>query len=58
MILSQKRADAVKRYLIGKGVDGSKLETAGFGESKPIADNKTPAGRQKNRRVEMAITFR
>lgn len=58
LILSQKRADAVKRYLIGKGVDGAKLETAGFGESKPIADNKTPIGRQKNRRVEMAITFR
>ncbi len=58
MILSQKRADAVKRYLIGRGVDGSKLETAGFGETRPIADNKTPAGRQKNRRVEMTITFR
>jgi outer membrane protein OmpA-like peptidoglycan-associated protein len=58
LILSQKRADAVKNYLIKKGVDGSKLETIGYGASKPIADNDTPEGRQRNRRVEMKITFR
>ena len=57
MILSHKRADAVKAYLIKRGVDGSKLETAGYGATRPIADNSTPEGRQKNRRVEMQITF-
>ncbi len=55
--LSRRRAESVRRYLIGRGVDGSKLATDGFGESRPIADNKTPAGRQKNRRVEMKIAF-
>lgn len=58
LVLSQKRAEAVKRYLIGKGVDGSKLETAGYGDTKPIADNKTKEGKQKNRRVEMTIVFK
>ena len=58
LILSQKRADAVKRYLIKRGVDGNKLESFGYGASKPIADNDTKEGRQKNRRVEMKITFR
>jgi outer membrane protein OmpA-like peptidoglycan-associated protein len=58
MILSQKRAVAVQNYLIKRGVDGSKLEAFGHGETMPIADNKTAAGRQKNRRVEMKITFR
>ncbi|MCS6818532.1 MAG: DUF5723 family protein [Chitinophagales bacterium] len=58
LILSQKRAEAVKRYLIGRGVDGSKLETEGFGETRPIADNKTKEGKQKNRRVEMKIIFK
>lgn len=57
LILSQKRADAVKKYLVGKGVGADKLQTMGYGESKPIADNKTNEGRQKNRRVEMNITF-
>jgi outer membrane protein OmpA-like peptidoglycan-associated protein len=58
MILSEKRANAVKAYLMKKGVDGSKLETVGYGDTKPVADNSTPEGRQKNRRVEMEITFR
>lgn len=58
LILSQKRATAVKKYLMKKGVEGSKLEDYGYGESKPIATNDTPEGRQKNRRVEMTITFR
>lgn len=58
LILSQKRADAVKRYLIGRGVDGAKLETEGFGETRPIADNSTKEGKQKNRRVEMKIIFK
>ena len=57
MDLSRRRAESVKAYLIDKGVKGSLLETAGYGLTKPIADNKTPAGRQKNRRVEMSIIY-
>ena len=57
LILSQKRANAVKDYLIKKGVNGAVLDAFGYGASKPIADNDTAAGRQKNRRVEMKITF-
>ena len=57
MILSQKRADAVKNYLTKKGVSSTYLETYGYGETKPIATNETKEGKQKNRRVEMTITF-
>jgi outer membrane protein OmpA-like peptidoglycan-associated protein len=56
--LSVKRAESVKKYLMSKNVDGNKLETAGYGLTKPIADNKTAEGRQKNRRVEMTIIFK
>lgn len=58
LILSQKRANAVKGYLTKKGVKAAKLEAYGFGESQPIADNDTKEGRQKNRRVQMTITFK
>ena len=58
MELSLKRANAVKTYLMGKGVNGSKLETAGYGLTRPIADNNTAAGRQKNRRVEMSVIYK
>jgi len=58
LILSQKRANAVKAYLVKRGVSADKLDAFGFGESNPIATNDTPEGRQKNRRVEMTITFR
>lgn len=52
MKLSQKRADSVKKYIVEKfGIDAARLSTVGYGESKPVADNKTDAGRQKNRRV-------
>ncbi len=52
--LSDKRAASVKAYLIEKyGVDGARLETKGFGETKPVASNDTPEGRQNNRRVEL-----
>jgi outer membrane protein OmpA-like peptidoglycan-associated protein len=57
-ILSEKRAAAVKAYLVKRGVDDNKLSTAGFGQTKPIADNKTNVGRQKNRRVEMNVEFK
>jgi len=51
--LSQMRADSVKNYLVAKfGVDASRISTKGYGASKPIADNKTKEGRQKNRRIE------
>lgn len=58
LLLSQKRANAVRAYLIKRGVDGLKLEALGYGESTPVADNDTPEGKQKNRRVEMKITFK
>ena len=53
--LSQKRADAVVAYLKTKGVDGGRLQATGYGPDKPIADNKSTLGRQKNRRVEFNI---
>ena len=57
LILSKKRAESLKNYLIAKGIDGNRLITEYFGETKPIADNTTDLGRQKNRRVEMKIVF-
>ncbi len=56
-VLSDKRAAAVKAYLVKKGVDESRLAATGYGETKPIADNKTAAGRQKNRRVELELSY-
>jgi outer membrane protein OmpA-like peptidoglycan-associated protein len=53
--LSQKRADAAKAYLVSKGIDTDRLSTAGFGSQQPIADNKTAAGKAKNRRVEIKV---
>ena len=53
--LSQKRADAVKEYLVGKGVAAERLETRGAGEDEPIDSNKTARGRAKNRRIEFKI---
>ena len=57
MSLSQNRALAVKSYLISRGISEAKLIAKWYGETKPIAPNDTPAGRQKNRRVEMSIVF-
>lgn len=57
MVLSKKRAESLKSYLVSKGVEATRLNTLFFGETKPIADNNTPEGRKKNRRVEMKIIF-
>ncbi len=53
--LSQSRAQAVVDYLLLKGISPDRLEAKGYSSSKPIADNKTPEGRQQNRRVEARI---
>ena len=54
--LSRRRASAVASYLISRGVPSARVSTQGRGESEPIAPNDTDANRQKNRRVEVAIT--
>ncbi|MDY0090617.1 MAG: OmpA family protein [Flavobacteriaceae bacterium] len=53
--LSKERAAAVKDYLISQGVEASRLESEGYGPSKPVADNKTAAGRAQNRRTEVVL---
>lgn len=53
--LSQRRADSVRKYLTDKGIAGDRLVAKGYGESQPIADNKTKEGRQENRRVVFKI---
>ncbi len=58
MVLSEKRANAVKNYLVKKGAKPDKIMTEWFGQTQPIADNTTPKGKQKNRRVEMKILFK
>jgi outer membrane protein OmpA-like peptidoglycan-associated protein len=53
--LSEKRAMAVKNQLLSQNVDATRIQTIGFGEGKPVADNNTASGRQLNRRVEIVI---
>ena len=53
--LSEKRAKAVGDYLISQGISSSRVETRGYGESQPVADNDSAIGRAKNRRVEIKI---
>ena len=53
--LSNKRAAATKAYLVSKGVNANRLEVAGKGDTQPVADNATPEGRQKNRRVDFSV---
>ncbi len=50
--LSQARADAVRDYLVAKGIDASRIQAVGYGDERPIASNATPEGRQENRRIE------
>jgi len=54
--LSERRADSVKKYLVGKGIASSRLETVGYGELHPIASNDTAEGRAMNRRVEFKVS--
>ena len=56
MEVSEKRAEAVREYLVSQGVPDDRVMATGKGESEPVATNKTPAGRQQNRRVELVIT--
>lgn len=53
--LSQARATSIKEYLVKRGIASTSLNTVGYGESKPIADNSTRSGRAKNRRIEIYI---
>jgi len=55
--MSEKRAKAVRDYLIEKGIPGTRMLAHGFGDTLPIATNKTTAGKAKNRRVEFITTF-
>jgi outer membrane protein OmpA-like peptidoglycan-associated protein len=56
MTLSQKRAETVRSYLLEQGLADANVTAQGFGKSSPVADNSTPAGRQKNRRVEIVVS--
>jgi outer membrane protein OmpA-like peptidoglycan-associated protein len=56
MVLSQKRADTVKDYLIAQGVPETNVGAVGLGKENPVASNDTNAGRQQNRRVEMVVS--
>ena len=55
---SQLRAAAVKRYLVARGISANRITSAGYGGTRPIAENTTPRGRWQNRRVEFVITGR
>lgn len=54
--LSRQRAEAVANYLVSRGVSRARIETVGYGEQYPVADNSTAEGRAQNRRVEIRIT--
>ena len=56
MTLSENRANAVRTYLVGQGINPANVTAQGFGKTRPVADNSTAAGRQLNRRVEMVVS--
>lgn len=53
--LSQRRAESVQQFLVSQGIDRSRLQARGYGESRPVADNNTADGRERNRRVEFNV---
>ena len=55
--LSQRRADAVKKYLTDAGIPSSSIVSVGYGEDRPVADNNTSTGRRQNRRVELSVDY-
>ncbi len=57
MTWSQRRAQAIANYFINKGIDAARINATGYGDTKPIATNKTEAGRKQNRRVEMKLDY-
>ncbi len=57
LVLSQKRANAVQKYLSDKGIATTRMTAKGYGVANPVADNKTAEGRSKNRRVEFKVIF-
>jgi len=54
--LSEARAASVKQYLLSKGIDAARLDSVGYGDTKPTQDNKTAKGRAANRRIEFKIS--
>jgi len=58
VVLSERRAEAVKRFLTNNGIDEKRIQTEGFGPDYPIASNDTPQGQRENRRVDFIITSR
>jgi len=54
--LSENRAQAVRDFLVKQGVQPDNITAAGFGKTRPVADNNTASGRQQNRRVEMVVS--
>ncbi len=55
LVLSQKRAESVRNFLISKGIDKTRVSAKGYGETQAVATNETPEGRQSNRRTEVRI---
>lgn len=55
-LLSQRRADTIRYYLIGRGIASERMTSVGYGSQQPLGENETEAGRQRNRRVEIRVT--
>lgn len=58
LTLSKDRAAAVKEYLVSKGISASRMDSEGYGQERPVADNKTAAGRAQNRRVDLELKMK